>query len=171
MNDATHDLNRFVEAQQDIYAQALVELRAGRKRSHWMWFVFPQLAGLGSSAPACRYALRDLDETRAYLNHPILGVRLRDCAEALLAIEGRSAREILGSPDDLKLGSSATLFAQVSPPGSVFHQLLERYCGGQPDRLTLERLSAGSDTGDGGAQCAAECAAGVAGGAGSVRGI
>ena len=138
------DLNRFVAAQRDIYAQALAELRAGRKRSHWMWFVFPQIAGLGSSAMACRYAIRDLDEARAYLDHPLLGARLRNCAEALLAIEGRSAREILGSPDDLKLCSSVTLFAQVSPPGSVFHRLLERYCGGQPDRLTLERLSAGS---------------------------
>ncbi|BCU06697.1 DUF1810 domain-containing protein [Allochromatium tepidum] len=139
-----YDLNRFIEAQRDIYAQALAELRAGRKRSHWMWFVFPQIAGLGSSAPACRYALRDLDEARAYLDHPLLGVRLRECAEVLLAIKGRSAREILGSPDDLKLGSSATLFAQISPPGSVFHQLLERYCGGRPDRLTLECLSAES---------------------------
>ena len=139
-----HDLNRFVEAQRDIYAQALAELRAGRKRSHWMWFVFPQLAGLGSSVPARRYALSDLDEARAYLDHPLLGVRLRECAEALLAIEGRLAREILGSPDDMKLGSSATLFAQISPPGSVFHRLLERYCGGRPDRLTLERLSAES---------------------------
>ena len=140
--NAAHDLNCFVEAQRDIYAQALAELRAGRKRSHWMWFVFPQIAGLGSSAMACRYALSDLDEARAYLNHPLLGARLRHCAEALLAIEGRSAREILGSPDDLKLCSSATLFAQVSPLGSVFHRLLERYCRGQPDRLTLERLSA-----------------------------
>ena len=144
MNDATHELGRFVEAQRDIYAQALAELRAGRKRSHWMWFVFPQIVGLGSSAIAYRYAIRDLDEARAYLDHPLLEARLRACAEALLAIEGRSAREILGSPDDLKLCSSATLFAQVSPPGSVFHRLLERYCGGQPDRLTLERLSAES---------------------------
>lgn len=139
-----HELNRFIAAQRDIHAQALAELCAGCKRSHWMWFVFPQLAGLGSSAMACRYALRDLDEARVYLNHPLLGARLRDCAEALLAIEGRSAREILGSPDDLKLCSSATLFAQISPQGSVFYRLLERYCGGRPDRLTLERLSAES---------------------------
>ncbi|MCK7473902.1 MAG: DUF1810 domain-containing protein [Rhodopseudomonas palustris] len=139
-----HDLNRFVEAQRDSYAQALAELRAGRKRSHWMWFVFPQLAGLGSSVMARRYAIRDRNEARAYLDHPFLGARLRACAEALLAIEGRSAREILGSPDDLKLGSSATLFAQISPPGSVFHRLLERYYDGQPDPLTLERLSAES---------------------------
>jgi uncharacterized protein (DUF1810 family) len=93
---------------------------------------------------ACHYAIRDLDEARAYLDHPLLGARLRACAEALLAIEGRSAREILGSPDDLKLGSSATLFVQVSPPGSVFHRLLERYYDGQPDPLTLERLLAES---------------------------
>lgn len=139
-----HDLNRFVEAQRDIYAQTLAELCAGRKRSHWMWFVFPQIAGLGSSAMACRYALRNLDEAQAYLDHPLLGARLRACAEALLAIEGRSAREILGSPDDLKLCSSATLFAQVSPPGSVFQRLLERYYDGPPDPLTLERMSAES---------------------------
>lgn len=135
-----HALTRFIEAQHAIYAQALAELRAGRKRSHWMWFIFPQIAGLGSSARARHYAIRNLDEARAYLDHPVLGARLRECAEALLAIPGRSARDILGSPDDLKLCSSATLFARCSPPGSVFHRLLERYCGGQPDALTLERL-------------------------------
>ena len=129
-----HDLTRFIEAQENIYAQALAELRAGRKRSHWMWFIFPQIAGLGASAMARAYAIRDQDEAQAYLAHPVLGARLHACADTLLAITGRSAREILGSPDDLKLRSSATLFASVSPPGSVFHRLLERYCGGQPDR-------------------------------------
>ena len=136
-----NDLTRFIEAQRDIDAQALAELRAGRKRSHWMWFIFPQIAGLGASAMARVYAIRDLDEARAFLAHPVLGARLRACAEALLAITGRTARDILGSPDDLKLCSSATLFAHCSPPGSVFHRLLERYFGGQPDALTLERLS------------------------------
>lgn len=137
---APHALTRFIDAQHAIYAQALAELHAGHKHSHWMWFIFPQLAGLGSSAMARAYAIRDLDEARAYLAHPVLGARLRTCAEALLAITGRSARDILGSPDDLKLCSSATLFAHCSPPGSVFYRLLERYFGGQPDALTLERL-------------------------------
>ena len=136
-----HALTRFIEAQHAIYTQALAELRAGRKRSHWMWFIFPQIAGLGASAMPRVYAIRDLDEARAFLAHPVLGARLRACSEALLLITGRSARDILGSPDDLKLCSSATLFAHCSPPGSAFHRLLERYFGGQPDALTLERLS------------------------------
>lgn len=136
-----HDLNRFVAAQVDTHAQALAELRAGRKRSHWMWYIFPQLAGLGVSAMAQRYAIRSLDEARAYLEHPLLGARLAECAAALLAHEGRTAREILGTPDDLKLRSCATLFAAAAPPGSAFARLLARYFDGQPDPLTLERLS------------------------------
>ena len=136
-----HALTRFIEAQHAIYTQALAELRAGRKRSHWMWFIFPQIAGLGASAMARVYAIRDLDEARAFLAHPVLGARLRACSEALLLITGRSAHDILGSPDDRKRCFSATLFAHCSPPGSVFHRLLERYFGGQPDALTLERLS------------------------------
>jgi uncharacterized protein (DUF1810 family) len=104
-----------------------------------MWFVFPQMAGLGSSAMSERYAIRSDDEARAYLAHPILGARLKECAEAALAVEGRSAREIFGSPDDLKLRSSATLFAAVSPPGSVFQQLLDKYFGGVADPITIER--------------------------------
>jgi uncharacterized protein (DUF1810 family) len=105
-----------------------------------MWFIFPQLDGLGASAMARRYAIRSLDEARAYLGHPVLGPRLVECAEALLAVQGRSAREILGSPDDLKLRSCATLFAQVSPPGSVFHRLIEVFYEGVPDGRTLAWL-------------------------------
>ena len=134
------DLKRFVEAQRDDYAQALAEIRGGRKRSHWMWYIFPQIAGLGLSPMSRRYAIRDATEAKAYLEHPVLGPRLREMSEALLALQGRSAREILGSPDDLKLRSSATLFASVSPSGSVFHRLLETYFDGRPDRETERRL-------------------------------
>src|SRR3954468_12248130 len=114
-----HDLSRFVEAQRSTYEQALAELRSGRKRTHWMWYIFPQLAGLGRSATARRYAIESLEEARAYLEHPLLGPRLIACAAAVCEIEGRSAYEIFGSPDDLKLHSSATLFARVSPPRNV----------------------------------------------------
>lgn len=132
-------LSRFVEAQAGVYERALEELRSGRKRSHWMWFVFPQLAGLGFSAMSVRYAISGLAEASAYLDHPVLGPRLRECAEALLGLDERcSAATVMGYPDDLKLRSSATLFAQVSPPGSVFHRLLERYFGGKPDEVTLK---------------------------------
>lgn len=135
-----HDLSRFVQAQADDYDRALAELKSGQKRSHWMWYIFPQLDGLGSSSTAHRYAIRSLAEARAYLAHPVLGPRLLKSADALLEIEGRSAREILGSPDDLKLSSCATLFAQVSPSDSVFHRLLDHYFRGQPDRKTLALL-------------------------------
>jgi len=139
--DDPYDLARFVEAQRDVYAGALAELAAGRKRTHWMWFVFPQIEGLGSSRMAQRYAISGAAEAEAYLRHPVLGPRLLECAEALLAVEGRTAREILGPPDDLKLKSSATLFAAVSPPGSVFERLLDRYCAGERDEATLRRLA------------------------------
>jgi uncharacterized protein (DUF1810 family) len=138
-----HDLARFVAAQRTTYTQALAEIAAGRKRSHWMWYVFPQVAGLGSSAMAQEYALRSRAEAAAYLRHPILGPRLLECARAVLAVEGRTAHEIFGSPDDLKLRSSATLFAEVSAPDSVFHRLLERYFGGEPDAATLRLLGSG----------------------------
>jgi len=137
-------LERFIAAQDGSYPYALAELHAGRKRTHWMWFIFPQFNGLGSSAMSRRYAVTDLAEARAYLAHPVLGPRLRECAEALLQIRGRSAREILGSPDDLKLRSSATLFAQVSAEGSVFHRVLAQYFGGEPDPRTLRLLGGGS---------------------------
>ncbi|NEX21311.1 DUF1810 domain-containing protein [Thiorhodococcus mannitoliphagus] len=144
----THDLQRFVQAQEDDYAQALAEIRSGRKRSHWMWYIFPQLAGLGFSALSQRYAIRSLAEAEAYLSHPVLGPRLRACAEAVIGVEGRSAREIFGSPDDLKLRSCATLFARVSPAGSVFHRVLTRYFQGEGDPQTL-RLLGLAPSGDG----------------------
>jgi uncharacterized protein (DUF1810 family) len=137
-----YDLNRFVEAQAINYSDAIAELRAGRKRSHWMWYVFPQIAGLGRSSMSERYAIRSEDEARAYLAHPVLGQRLIECAEAVLAIEGRSAGEIMGSPDDLKLRSCATLFAHFSPAGSIFHRLLDKYYSSEPDKATLLEIQA-----------------------------
>jgi len=134
------NLQRFVAAQEGVYERALGELRAGRKRTHWMWFVFPQLAGLGFSATAQHYAIADLAEARAYLADPLLGQRLRRCTEALLAHEGLGAREIFGSPDDLKLRSSMTLFVRVAERDSVFGRVLERYYGGAEDPRTLELL-------------------------------
>ncbi len=135
-----YNLVRFVRAQADDYEQALSEIRSGRKRSHWMWYIFPQLDGLGFSSMSKRYAIKSLAEAEAYLNHPVLGPRLRDCAQAVLEVQGRSASEIFGSPDDMKLKSCATLFARVSPAGSVFHRLLETYFQGEPDTKTLRLL-------------------------------
>lgn len=140
-----HDLTRFLAAQDGIYDDALAEIKAGRKRSHWMWFVFPQFAGLGFSATSRHFAIRSAAEARAYLAHPVLGPRLVECAETALSIEGRTAREIFGSPDDLKLKSSATLFASVSTDGSAFHRLLDKYFDGQPDRRTLELLASAGE--------------------------
>ena len=133
-------LARFTAAQEGVYASALAELRGGQKRSHWMWFIFPQVAGLGYSPMAQRYAIHDLEEARAYLSQPVLGARLRECAEAVLAAEGRSAREIMGTPDDMKLRSSMTLFAQVDGPDSVFARVLAKYFGGNQDAETRRRL-------------------------------
>ena len=133
-----HDLNRFLEAQRESYDQALAEIRSGRKRSHWMWFIFPQYAGLGSSPISQRYAIKSLEEAEAYLRHPILGPRLVECVGAALAIRDRSAFDVFGSPDDVKLRSSATLFAAVTPAGSVFSQVLDKYFGGQPDERTQQ---------------------------------
>ena len=135
-----YELSRFVRAQKHVYADALSEITNGRKRTHWMWFVFPQLAGLGVSATSERYAIATVDEARAYLDHPILGPRLLECSESLLRVEGRSATAILGTPDDLKLRSCATLFASVSPPGSVFDRVLEKSYGGARDPKTLRLL-------------------------------
>ena len=131
------DLARFVTAQEHDYPRALAELRGGRKRSHWMWYIFPQIRGLGASRMTRRYAIRGKDEAAAYLQHPVLGPRLLACAEAVLAVDNRSATEIMGSPDDLKLRSCATLFALVSPPGSVFERVLEKFYDGQVDEATL----------------------------------
>ena len=138
-----YDLNRFIEAQNRVYEQALAELRAGRKRTHWMWFVFPQIAGLGSSEIAWFYAIADRAEAEAYLKHPLLGSRLRQCAAALLDVKGRTALEILGSPDDLKARSCATLFAALGGPDPVFRQLLQKYYAGEPCQRTLEILDQG----------------------------
>ena len=135
-----HNLDRFVHAQEYSYDQALAEIRSGRKRSHWMWFIFPQFKGLGASPTASHYALGSVEDAEAYLQHPLLGPRLLECAEAVLALEGKSASEVFGYPDDLKLRSCATLFAQVSPPGSVFEQLLGKYFDGRPDEKTLAFL-------------------------------
>jgi uncharacterized protein (DUF1810 family) len=138
--DDPFDLSRFVAAQETDYRRALAEVRGGRKRTHWMWYVFPQFAGLGVSPTAERYAIKSAAEARAYLAHPVLGPRLVECAEAVLGVEGRSAAEIFGPPDDLKLRSCATLFAAVSPPGSVFERVLEKYYGGERDPKTLRLL-------------------------------
>ena len=135
-----YNLDRFVRAQEADFDRALAEIRNGRKRSHWMWYVFPQLDGLGFSPTAKYYAIASLDEARAYLGHELLGPRLLQCAEAALAISDRSAAEIFGHPDDLKLRSCATLFAAVSPAGSVFHRLLQVFYGGRPDARTLGLL-------------------------------
>ena len=135
-----HDLRRFLDAQQGGYEVALSEIQRGRKRSHWMWFVFPQYVGLGISPASQRYAIRSVAEADAYLNDPVLGRRLVECAEALLSLEGRSAQQIFGSPDDMKLKSSATLFAHISPPGSVFEQVLGKYFRGERDGNTLRLL-------------------------------
>jgi uncharacterized protein (DUF1810 family) len=133
-------LDRFVEAQRRDYPRAYAEIVAGSKRSHWMWYVFPQLAGLGSSPTARHYAIADLAEARAYLRHPILGPRLRECAAALVALEAdKSAEEILGYPDDLKLRSSMTLFARAADDPAPFERVIERFYGG-PDQRTLDLI-------------------------------
>lgn len=140
--DAPFDLQRFVDAQDagDVYARALAELRAGSKRTHWMWFIFPQIAGLGFSPMAQRYAIGSLDEAQAYLAHPVLGPRLRACVAAMNAHEGRSAREILGSPDDRKFRSCLTLFAAATEDDADFGAALAKYYGGEADPETLRRL-------------------------------
>ncbi len=138
------DLDRFLKAQQLTYATALRELRGGRKLSHWMWWIFPQIDGLGFSSTTKKYSVKSLEEAESYLAHPVLGPRLLECAEAVAAIENRTATQIMGSPDDLKLQSSATLFACVSPPASVFRRLLRKYFGSEPDRRTLEILGLSS---------------------------
>ena len=136
-----YDLNRFVEAQKDDYERALSEIVSGRKRTHWMWYVFPQIDGLGFSAISRRFAIKGIEEARAYLDHPVLGPRLIESVEAAIGVDGRSATEIFGSPDDLKLKSCATLFAHILPPGSVFDRLLSKYYSGERDAKTLSRLN------------------------------
>jgi uncharacterized protein (DUF1810 family) len=136
------DLQIFVQAQEDIYEPALAELKNGSKESHWMWFVFPQIAGLGNSEMARKYAIPNLADAKAYLSHDLLGSRLRECTEAVLAVEGRTAHEILGSPDDVKLKSCMTLFELADGPGSVFSSILEKYFEGQRDERSLTILNA-----------------------------
>ena len=136
----SYDLNRFVQAQEADYDRALLEIKRGRKSSHWMWYIFPQFEGLGFSTTSRLYSIKSIAEAEAYLAHPLLGPRLKECAETVLCVEGRSAHEIFGSPDDMKLRSCATLFAHVSPPGSVFHQVLDKYFQGRHDGKTLELL-------------------------------
>jgi uncharacterized protein (DUF1810 family) len=138
----SYDLQRFIEAQAPVYAQVCEELRAGRKTSHWMWFIFPQIAGLGASAMARTFAISSLAEAKAYLQHPILGPRLADCTQLVNQIEGRSVRQIFGAPDDLKFRSSMTLLAEANTHDFVFKEALQKYFGGEPDRLTLEKIRA-----------------------------
>ncbi|WP_419730007.1 DUF1810 domain-containing protein [Lichenicola sp.] len=139
------DLDRFIQAQDPVFERVLEELGAGEKRSHWMWFVFPQLAGLGHSPMAQLYALASLEDARAYLAHPVLGARLIRCTELVNAVQGRSINRIMGSPDDMKLRSSMTLFTAaqsgVDPGSSPFQAVLDRYFEGRPDSLTLELLA------------------------------
>jgi uncharacterized protein (DUF1810 family) len=134
------DITRFVQAQEGVYERALSEIRSGRKRSHWMWYIFPQYDGLGFSSISKRYAIKSVAEAEAYLRHPILGPRLVECCEAAVSFEGLSAADLLGVPDDLKLRSCATLFAAVAPRGSVFEQVLDRFFGGARDDKTLRLI-------------------------------
>ena len=134
------DLDRFLAAQDPVLGQVRRELAQGRKQTHWIWFVFPQIEGLGLSAISQHYSITCLDEARAYLDHPVLGPRLVECAEAINAVHGRSALEVFGAPDDLKLRSSLTLFAHAAPDTPVFAQALAKYFAGEPDRATLEKL-------------------------------
>jgi uncharacterized protein (DUF1810 family) len=139
------DLSRFVAAQEPQYGQVLDELRRGRKVRHWMWYIFPQLSGLGHSETSRFYGISTLDEAKAYLRHPVLGARLRECTDLVLSVPGRSLVEIFGSVDALKFRSSMTLFALATTDSALFRAALDKYCGGQPDPLTVELLkTAGS---------------------------
>jgi uncharacterized protein (DUF1810 family) len=133
-------LERFVTAQAQIYPRVLAELQAGRKQSHWMWFIFPQIAGLSGSYRGQLYAIQSLEEAQEYLAHPVLGARLRECSQAVMAVEGNTAHQIFGSPDDLKFRSCLTLFAQVAPDEPLFADLLDKYFDGGADELTLQKL-------------------------------
>jgi uncharacterized protein (DUF1810 family) len=136
----TPNLQRFLDAQATDYQQALAEIRAGRKRSHWMWYIFPQIQGLGFSSISQRYAIQDAREAAAYLQHPVLGARLVEISQALLGLAGSNATSIMGSPDDLKLRSSMTLFGAVPGASPVFQQVLDKFFGGAPDAKTLQLL-------------------------------
>lgn len=140
MTAAGFDLERFLDAQTPVIERVQSELRAGAKRTHWMWFIFPQIAGLGHSAMAQRYAIASCDEAKAYAAHPVLGTRLRDCTTLVLAVEDKTAHTIFGSPDDLKFHSCMTLFAHAAPEEPLFRQALERFFHGRQDPLTVARL-------------------------------
>ena len=135
-----YNLDRFVRAQDGVFDRVLRELRSGVKMGHWMWFIFPQIKGLGQSPISIEFAISSQNEARAYLQHSVLGPRLKECTRLVLLVEGRSVEEIFGSPDDMKFRSSMTLFAQVSPDDDIFLRALQKYFGGVPDRLTLDRL-------------------------------
>jgi len=134
-------LERYIKAQAPVYARALAELKAGHKQSHWMWYVFPQIAGLGNSAMSHAYAIQSLQEAREYLAHPVLGARLRECCRTVMDLDGTTAHEIFRSPDDLKFRSCLTLFAHAAPDESLFDDLLVKYFGGKEDPATLEILA------------------------------
>lgn len=134
------NLQRFVDAQRPVYDQVVHELRQGDKRTHWMWFIFPQIQGIGSSPTAQHYAISGIDEARSYLLHPVLGQRLRECTEIVNGLEGRSLDDIFGYPDNLKFRSSITLFQAAAEDGAVFESALRKFCGGEMDPLTLARL-------------------------------
>jgi uncharacterized protein (DUF1810 family) len=137
-HDDPYDLNRFISAQEGIYDRVLAELRGGQKRTHWMWYIFPQIDGLGHSPTTRHYAVKSLEEARRYLAHPVLGARLVECAEAVLVVSGLSASDIFGHPDDWKLQSSMTLFSLVAGPGSIFERVLDKYYQGKRDARTLQ---------------------------------
>ncbi len=139
-----YDLSRFVYAQEGVYERALSELKNGQKRTHWMWFIFPQIDGLGYSSTAKRYSIKSIEEARQYLNHPVLGKRLMECTEAVIALKVGSVAEIFGYPDDMKFKSSMTLFEKIAGSGSIFSVALDSYCRGERDAATLrliEKLS------------------------------
>jgi len=133
-------LERYIKAQAPVYARALAELKRGEKQSHWMWYIFPQIAGLGRSSMSQTYAIQSLEEAREYLAHPVLGARMRECCQVLLALEGKTAHEIFRQPDDLKFRSSMTLFALAAPEVSLFQDLLQKYFAGRADEATIELL-------------------------------
>jgi uncharacterized protein (DUF1810 family) len=138
--DDPHNLRRFVDAQERVYSEVCRELRSGSKRSHWMWFIFPQIKGLGQSSISVMYAISSLEEAKAYLDHPILGPRLRECTRLVNQIAGRSIWRVFDYPDDLKFHSSITLFAQAAPDDQVFRDALQKYFGGELDQLTIDQL-------------------------------
>jgi uncharacterized protein (DUF1810 family) len=138
--DTEFNLERFVEAQAPVYKEVVAELKAGRKTGHWMWFIFPQIAGLGTSDKAQKFAIASADEAAAYLAHPVLGARLRECSALVVAIDDKEIGDIFGAPDDMKFHSSMTLFAEIAPDEALFQDCINKFFDGVPDEATLERL-------------------------------